>query len=692
MATHKSSRKRQTRLNFTPVASSSPQRPEANVRIDEISTPTKKRKVDFSSSPSLQLDDQSSPFSHSRVQVMIHSPAGNADQLPTPAASSQIIPKPSARNEGQDGESASADRVSAIRANESRNMVISDDEEDEEEEEIFPKSRRRPRPPISLSSGSDVSEPFAPVSHRPRKPTTLTNPQPQTPTQKQITPSKPRSAKSFLLGGSSGTVPIPHQVRRRLSSTKNDRREDSKLNATSSPDRDFEGETPVPSSRRTLRSSTKTTTRPSRQNEACMDRDSSVSKSDHLEVIKSQKGKSNQPIETQDASDSDPLITPIRQRGRPGRPKSSVQDHGPGSDLEAEIADLEDLDGRETPKTRTRGTLRGSERNKRIGKLEELKRRRAGIVELSDDESQEGLVEDDYHSVVEDEYARESDANLDEYEEDFISDNGDEAIGVDLARGGVPLEFTRYANLKPFEYFKYVVEWMVHAKLDPAFERNDEVYQLAHKKLDDEVKGHAGSTFKSSVWRQEFSDALTSRPDIFRVDIPTMLEHKCDACNRSGHPPKHRIILTGSRYDKNTLEKISTNTSDNEDDTSDNSTSSDATDDEQTFFLGRFCCANAEIAHALYHWRYQLNQTILEWLSTNGHTTPEKIVERENWGRKKRERLANKVVDGMVDGGEMKVLYMQFKQNLDAARSAKVRSVLFLIMSRGIREVLLTHE
>lgn len=56
----------------------------------------------------------------------------------------------------------------------------------------------------------------------------------------------------------------------------------------------------------------------------------------------------------------------------------------------------------------------------------------------------------------------------------------------------------------------------------------------------------------------------------------------------------------------------------------------------------------------------------------NGHTTPEKIVQREAWGRSKRNKLANKIVDGMVESGEMRDLYKQFKQNLDAARSAKV--------------------
>ena len=86
----------------------------------------------------------------------------------------------------------------------------------------------------------------------------------------------------------------------------------------------------------------------------------------------------------------------------------------------------------------------------------------------------------------------------------------------------------------------------------------------------------------------------------------------------------------------------------------------------------RFCCANAEMAHALYHWRYALNQTVLEWLARVGHLTPEKIVERDNMHQKKREKATNKIIDGMEATGVMKELYKQFKENLAAARDSKV--------------------
>jgi len=78
------------------------------------------------------------------------------------------------------------------------------------------------------------------------------------------------------------------------------------------------------------------------------------------------------------------------------------------------------------------------------------------------------------------------------------------------------------------------------------------------------------------------------------------------------------------------------------------------------------------MAHALYHWRYALNQTVLSWLAADGQLTPEKIVERANLRQKKRERASNKVVDSMERTGVMKDLYKQFKENLEAARDAKV--------------------
>ena len=78
------------------------------------------------------------------------------------------------------------------------------------------------------------------------------------------------------------------------------------------------------------------------------------------------------------------------------------------------------------------------------------------------------------------------------------------------------------------------------------------------------------------------------------------------------------------------------------------------------------------MGHALYHWRYALNHNVLEWLARQGNMTPQKIVERDNMRQKKREKIANKIVDGMEATGVMRKLYREFKESLAAARDAKV--------------------
>lgn len=92
----------------------------------------------------------------------------------------------------------------------------------------------------------------------------------------------------------------------------------------------------------------------------------------------------------------------------------------------------------------------------------------------------------------------------------------------------------------------------------------------------------------------------------------------------------------------------------------------------QSLTAARFCKANAETAHALSHWRYHLNQWVLDWLQAQGYTSAEKILQREKWSIRKKRDYANEVVDNMEQKGEIKALYRDFKHNLEAAREAKV--------------------
>ena len=246
----------------------------------------------------------------------------------------------------------------------------------------------------------------------------------------------------------------------------------------------------------------------------------------------------------------------------------------------------------EVRKQRTRGRQNNSERSQRQRKLEELQRRRTGIPEHIDEEGSQGSQADASVSEAEpSDYVTRTNRgdNLDEYEEDFI-DNEDELIGVDLGVAGVPLKFTYHANKKPLEHFKAEIEWMVHNKLNPAFDRRDEIYLLAHDKLDSEVQGYGSSKYSSSVWKEDFMKALKSRPEIFRVDVPTLFEHKCDACKRSGHPPKHKVIFTGKAYNRDTLESIENDEDEDDDSDEDDEPArghSHKSEEEENFFLGR---------------------------------------------------------------------------------------------------------
>ena len=301
--------------------------------------------------------------------------------------------------------------------------------------------------------------------------------------------------------------------------------------------------------------------------------------------------------ESESSSSEDVVATPIRIRTTTARFRPPSQDLIPtekeesSDDLQEELEDLQDM---ATPSrnTRTRDGPIMSERNKRQQKLEELRRRRAGVREISqeEDESYEDQNEDEEEADVSGpepmHHAMRRGSNLDEYEEEFVDDE-DDKVGVDLGVAGVPLEFTYHANKKPFEHFKTEVEWMVHNKLNPAFDRYDEMYQLAHRKLDKEVEGFAGSKFSSSVWGEDFVKALQERPDLARIDVPTMLEHKCDACRRGNHPPKHKVSFSGKPYNRDTLETVEYDDEEDDTDDSDNDRSS-SNQEGVIFFLGRF--------------------------------------------------------------------------------------------------------
>ena len=167
-------------------------------------------------------------------------------------------------------------------------------------------------------------------------------------------------------------------------------------------------------------------------------------------------------------------------------------------------------------------------------------------------------------------------------------------LGVPMEE--MPFEFTRHAYKQPKEYFRDVVGWMVHNRLDPAFPRDDAMYKVAFMKLEDEVKGRAGSQLISSVWNSEFVRALRARPHMELSSYPTEFGHSCDACNRSGHPASTDMRLYGKAYSLETLEPLSDESSEDADTSESSSEDSgverdrdghELPDEEKRFYLGR---------------------------------------------------------------------------------------------------------
>lgn len=251
----------------------------------------------------------------------------------------------------------------------------------------------------------------------------------------------------------------------------------------------------------------------------------------------------------------------------------------------------------EIRETRTRGTNISPRQSEKQKKLEILRRHHAREkpIDLSSDNeaSAKSGQYGDQTSEDEDvdsgtEAVRQSlHTNTDEYEEDFVDDDDDGNLGAPHGLDEIPLQFTSRASKKPIDYFRDTVEWMIHNKLNPAFDRNHEGYGFADHKLDDVVQGIAGSKFVSSVWKDEFTRALKSRPDMEYTRISASLEHNCEACP-AGHPATYHVAFKGKPYNRDTLEEISEDDDDDDEDDEDGDAMSiEGQKEHQAFYLGR---------------------------------------------------------------------------------------------------------
>ncbi|KAI7017332.1 hypothetical protein D0867_08768 [Hortaea werneckii] len=404
-----------------------------------------------------------------------------------------------------------------------------------------------------------------------------------------------------------------------------------------------------------------------------------------------------------ESEDGQPPVTP-RKRLLSRQEQEDLDEDldflGPSSDQEA--------------LNRTPQTTQAKKKAARLSALEQLKRKRSKQPELvpldEEDEEEESAEEplgyldegeDDGSSEVEEighapPTSTSAMFQADEDDEDFVEE-GEEGDGPTAIPEGMPIEFTPYARKKAKELFKFAVEWMVQKKLNPAFDMQNEIYDLTFRKLNDEIKGLAESKFESSVWTPNFRMAYRSRPEIAYEAYEEgdgaagwRNDGKCDACNRGGHPATWQVQFQGKPYHPTTLEDVSTrNDSEDDDSESDDAASSndaDSDDGDQPgydhtgrqippantiYYVGKFCMANARTAHTLTHWRWHLYQWAVMWLTKSGYMTDEKVVKRDGWSSTKRRKYANKVVDRMEADGVVSDLWREFRRNLDEARTSK---------------------
>ncbi|RFU31285.1 hypothetical protein B7463_g5063, partial [Scytalidium lignicola] len=431
-----------------------------------------------------------------------------------------------------------------------------------------------------------------------------------------------------------------------------------------------------------------------------------------------------------DDEDEQPIISPLKRRRNPiqylpemspakrsRRPYSVIDnedDNEDDSDLPSPrkgIKSLQKAKGKGIAEEGTPGRLTRQKvtarrhRTEKEKKLELLRRRRAGekIDELTDSDSSEEEKAALYDSQEGHEYLsdfpdesedeaiekiteferrkaprrRNDEHNEDDEDEDdeFVVADEEEILGVPTASlHDIPLQFT-YAAHKPLkEHFRDAIEWMIHLKINPAFNKNDPIYTNAFKKLDDEVSGYARSKFLSAAWNEDFSRAIKSRPLIQVAELPAA-DHlrKCSACNRSGHPSTFIITLSGNPYHKETLEEVEQEESEDEDEShmSINSLGQDLPPDGKEWYVGRTCAMNAEWAHRLSHWKYELNEWVVDNLSAEGYLSGDELAKKERMKSRQKRDYANAIADQWQDNGAIKSLYTDFKRSMEAARASK---------------------
>ncbi|KAI6348588.1 hypothetical protein MCOR25_010782 [Pyricularia grisea] len=421
--------------------------------------------------------------------------------------------------------------------------------------------------------------------------------------------------------------------------------------------------------------------------------------------------------EGEDEDEDDvPVATPARAR----KPKVVVLDSDSDSDVRPSTAKRRRLARRQStpsspgsPGSSTKGRLRStpasrSLKSQRERRMELLRRRRNGekVTELDqideasgDEEPQRALYDTDSDLPALDEFDDEDTDSKETSVEprqtqssptrrkdkpavqegsdadslDSFIDDEDGLIGAPDSVE-IPLEFTSQAHKPMKALFRDIIDWLVQNRINPDFDRENAVYRLAWRKLDDEFRGLASSKFSSAAWNPEFHKSLRARPYMDNYESPrdtSDLFTTCQACNRTGHPATRVIRFSGKPYSQQTLDEIEQSEPDSEDegphrdrDENNNLIAEEGKD----WLCGAVCASNAETAHDLLHWKHSLKDWVDERLRTQGLMSAKKVEKRERLSSKKRRKRADKIVDEWEEKGVVRALYDDFKRTLETAR------------------------
>jgi hypothetical protein len=461
------------------------------------------------------------------------------------------------------------------------------------------------------------------------------------------------------------------------------------------------------------------------------------------EDIKSSPRRRSRPTnqsDVDDDEDEEDIVSPLKRKRTAVESDSDVRsplkrqrNAQPSEDSDSDLPSPSRLRRREkseTPSRLTRQTRTRKHRTEKEKTFELLRRKRAGenISELtdtsesdSDDEEPQFEKLSEFEDDEEEEEAPQpkrqatkrtlnldenADADADPDDDFIVEDDEDDPLGVP-SFSSIPLEFTHQAHKPLKAHFKDAVEWMVHKKINPAFARDDPVYEQAFRKLQTECDTLAKSKFSSTQWTRDFTKALYARPlfvtgpleDGEGYDLQSG-QPKCDACNHRSHIPSAFIQFQGKAYVQRTLDEVeqeeeedSGSDKDSEDDSDHVSVNADGQEipsQRTKWFVGRWvfpnlthncqliyssncrhCFANAEQAHTLVHWKFALYEWVKDTLENEGELRLEKLAKREKMKAKRRTAYANALVDRWESENQIKDLYRDFKTQISTARDMK---------------------